>query len=504
MGLNSHILTLTEPTIKLEDLEAVDMGQKDGGDNFDEGQGGYVPLLKINGNVFQQDDVESMVLNLTGKYPTLSATLYDTQGFFTVAQFPRDGDIVSLRIKVDKNGTYKDIRMDFHILEFRGTPATTQEMGEGNNKYSLNAIAKLPGLYSEECKSYGKATSYDHLIEISKDLQLGFATNLESTSDEMTRLCAFQTKLSLLDEVVAHSYAGDESFQTYAIDPYYYVNFVDLQKVFDAPEEVEMDEMITTAIFKERSQDSDEGDGKNPAQLILTNHHDASGTRTHFDKYNLVNESTRIALENGYRRTMQYFDFNEEGGKLLEFDVESLVSSTIKDNEEPLKGSTASKNDEYNTHSKHKFIGIQHSADNVHQNWSYGFINNYQNLVELDKMKLVVELDAANPSIYRFMKIPVAIYNYSKNAMVATETEKKLKKENGFQTKEEEMASGRNTGESSVEEPQDAYMLDEFLSAYYVVMGITYNYREDKGMTQRLHLVRREWPVRQSVINKTT
>ena len=503
MALNSHILTITEPTIKLEDVEAPDMGQSEGGDNFDVYQGGYVPLMKINGYVFQQNEVESFNLKLVGKYPQLSASLIDSQGVFTVAQFPRDGDIVSLRIAVDKNGTYKDIRMDFHILEFRSRAASTSERSTGENTFSLTAIAKLPGLYTEECKSYGKATSYDHLIKIASDLQLGFATNTSGTNDEMARLCAYQTKLNLLDEVVSHSYIGDDSFQTYSIDPYYYVNFVDLQKVFDAPEDIEIDNLLTTTLFKERAEDAPESEGTETAELILTNHHNVEGTRTHFDKYSLLNNSTRIALENGYRRTMQYFDLNEEGGKMLEFNVESLVSSNIKDNEEPLKGSAGSKNDEYQTHSKHKYIGLQNSADNVHTNWSYGFINNYQNLVELEKMTLVVELDAPNPAIYRYMKIPVAIYNYSKTSEAATKAENELKKENGFENKAEQMESGRDQSVNADSEVyDDTFTLDEFLSAHYVVMGIEYSYRSDVGFRQKLHLARREWPVRQAVVNK--
>lgn len=500
MGLDAHILAITEPTIKLEDVKALDMGQSEGGDNFDSFQGGAVPLVKINGYVFQQDEVISLNLKLVGKYPELTASLKDSQGVFTVAQFPRDGDILSLRIKVDSNGTYKDIRMDFHILEFRA-PATTSDKAVGENTFNLRAIAKLPGLYSEECKSYGRATSYDHLIQISRDLQLGFATNISQTNDEMVRLCAYQSKLSLLDETVTHSYVSDDSFQTYCIDPYYYVNFVDLQKVFNATEEVELDEFISATRFDERKTDSDEGSGKNVAELLLTNNHNMGGSATHFDKYSLVNNSTRIALENGYKRTLQYFDLNEEGGKLLEFTTESLVSSTIKGNEEALKGASTSKNDEYQTHVKHKYIGLQHSSDNVHLNWSYGFINNHQNLVELEKMKLVIELDTTNPAIYRYMKIPVMIYNYARTADAATREENALKKENGFENQSEKQLADRNETTTEENTYDSAFTLDEFLSAYYVVMGIEYTFSQG-SMKQKLHLSRREWPVRQAVINK--
>lgn len=508
MGLNSHLLTITEPTIKLEEIKAPDLGQSDGGDYHSAGLGGMVPLIKINGYTFKEDDIDSFTLKLTGKYPEITGTIIDRRDVFTVAQYPRDGDVLSLRITMDYSETYKDIRMDFHILEFTGFPASTDEKQQGGATYKVRAIAKLPEFYTDVCKSYGQGNSYDHIIKIAEDLKLGVATNVDATDDMMNRICAFQTKFELLEQTVLHSYVSDDTFQTYAIDPYYYVNFVDVQKVFDAEEEVEMDELITADSFRERKGDPSEGAASEKAQLILTNHHNMEATNTYITKFNLVNNSTRVALENGYKRTLQYYDMNEEGGKLLEFDVESLVSSTIKDNEAPLKGNQTTKEDEYpkeggKGHVKHKFIGLQHSGDNVHLNWAYSAINNVQNMVELDKMKLIVDLKSTNPAIYRFMKIPVSIWNYSATSMEVSNVENEKAREGGFEVKEDQLNSAQEKGARDPEKHEETFKVDEFLTGFYVVMGLEYVYDAIEGFSQRLHLSRKEWPVRQETIEKT-
>jgi len=502
MGLNAHILTITEPTIVVDKIEAPDMGQREaGGSNFDSGAD-QVPYIKINGYVFQTDEIDRFNLKLTGKYPEISATLVDSRDIFTVAQFPRDGDVLSLRLKV-RGDKYKDIRMDFHIIEFRGIPTSNVDKAAGGARFNVRAFAKLPGFYTDECKSYGKASSYDHLIKIAEDLKLGFATNVDATDDQMTRLCAYQSKFELLEDTVLHSYISDDTFQTYSIDPYYYVNFVDVQKLFNAEEDIEMAELRTRGIFNERPGDSKAGDEGTEMKLLLTNNLNAGGTANFIESYNLINNSTAVALENGYKRNMQYYDMNSEMTKndenLSEFFVESLVSSTIKDNEEPLKGRRNSSTDEYATHAKHKYLGIQDSNPldgNVHLNWGYSAINNIQNLVELDKMKLVVTLTTINPAVYRYMKIPVTIFNYSQTSNALTKGVNKKATEDGFETKEDALSkdSSTKTVEEStvVSQPK----IDEFLTGYYVVMGVEYTYDITGSKKQILHLSRKEWPAR--------
>ena len=488
MALDSHILTILEPKVKLEEIKISNLGERVSGDAHSSFQGGTMPFIRVNGYTFQTSDILKFTLDTNGKYPEVRAIIRDSQNVFTVDRFPRDGDILNLRIELDKAGTYKDIRMDFIILEFKGLPTGTTEKIEGDTRFNVRAIAKIPGMYTDECKSYSSNTSLEHIKAIATDLQIGVATNVEASSDEMTRFCAYQTKLDFLDKTVLHSYISDDSFLTYSIDPYYYINFVNLQKIFNAPNDIEKHEMITTAMFDERGTDPKDGAGTGEIDLVLTNHINTSGQNSHISKFGLINNSTKVALENGYRRKMQYFNIDEES--LLEFDVESLVSDNLGDREEALKGRRNDDNDEYDTHIKQKYVGLQNS--NTHANYNYAAINNIQNMVELDKMYLEVELESINPAIYKYMKVPVYIYN---SGIANAETSRILKedaKEKGFDTKED--TNGSEVQTTNEEPPM--YTIDEFLTGHYIIIGIKYVYDYETGYKQILKLARREWPAR--------
>jgi len=494
MALDSHILTILEPSIKLDEMKAPNAGEGTTGDNFSGlGGGGEVPHVRINDYMFTLTDIQAFNLNLNGRYPELTMKITDEQDSFTVDRFPRDGDLLNLRIELDEAGTYKDIRMDFNILEFRGIPTSPNEKSKGKSMYSVRAIAKIPGMYTDECKSYGENTSLEHVKAIATDLKLGVATNIGGTDDAMRRFCAYQTKLETLANTVLHSYITDDAFQTYSIDPYYYINFVNLQMIFNAPDDVDIHEAIANSNLGDQGGEPKTGKGSKEVQLILTNNHLTAGFNTHIAKHALVNNSTKIALENGYKRKMQYFDVDDNEFDLVEFDVESLTSDNIKDIEEPLKGRRNSEVDEYNTHIKQKYVGIQN--DNTHLNYNFAAINNIQNMVELDKLYLEVELAQLNPAIYRYMKVPVAIYNYGQiNNAVAVDHNKKAR-EGDFKPQTDEITKdgGDNENDNNAD---TTFTLDEFLTAHYIVMGIQYKYSPLTGYTQVLKLARREWPAR--------
>lgn len=494
MALDSHIFTILEPSIKLDEMKVNNAGERESGDGVSSAGGGAdQPYIKVNDFVFERNDVLSFNLNLNGRYPELTMKIVDTQDYFSVDRFPRDGDLLNLRIELDSAGTYKDIRMDFNILEFRGSPVSSFEKLEQGAMYTVRAIAKIPGMYTDECKSYGENTSLEHIKAMATDLKLGVATNISGTDDLMRRFCAYQTKLETIADTVLHSYINDSAFQTYCIDPYYYINFVDLQKVFNSASDVDIHELITTFNFAERGNDPKTGDGEIEGQLMLTNHHLTRGYNTHIGKYNLVNNSTKIALENGYKRKMQYFDVDDNEFNLVEFDVESLTSDNLSDREEPLKGRRNSEVDEYKTHIKQKYVGIQ--SDNTHFNYKFAAINNIQNVVELDKLYLEVELEGLNPAIYKYMKVPVTIYNYSQQANKITEERNADAADKGFDNIVDNL-KGDPTKKEDKDVFDTAFTLDEFLTAHYVVMGIQYKYNPSTGYTQVLKLARREWPAR--------
>jgi len=79
------------------------------------------------------------------------------------------------------------IRGDYLIESVTGSPTNnTYTSNTQENIYTITGSLFIPGLYGDTIKSLPKLKSIDALKKIAQELKLGFATNEESTNDEMT------------------------------------------------------------------------------------------------------------------------------------------------------------------------------------------------------------------------------------------------------------------------------------------------------------------------------
>lgn len=493
-SINNHILTITEPTIKLDEVVFESFGEGEGDATKVNTSKGYILMVSINGYVFSDKDVLKMTLDCNGSLPTIDLTLADNQGLFTIDTFPRDGDVINFRMGTLDKTSYKDIRIDFDITS---ADQPRQNSNVKGGKYNFSGRIKVPGLYADECKSYGKGTSLDHLEAIANDLKLGVATNIDSADDACTLVLPYNSRFDTLEDLVKHSYIDEDSFQTYCIDQYYYVNYVNLNTLLESEEAIED---IIAAYEKELNDmpgnGSDDSANQTKKPLILTNHKRDAGTNLFIEAQSLANSAGSKTKKNGYKRTLQYFENDSDEG-LVSHEIEPLASKKMSDIEEPMKGRRDE--DRYKGETKTKYTGRKNAdpeTSHTHLNYEYSAISNAQNLDEVKKMSLEVSLASFNPAIHLYQKIPVAIYTNQQEKFGADKVIKTAKKEKGFDTTVEPDASTVNPGQ---------YVLDEFLSSYYVVGGIEYTFKAgDSSVKQKLKLLRREWPSRINNINPET
>lgn len=492
-AIENHILTITEPTIKLDQVKFASLGEGEGNEKANTSKG-YILMVSINGYTFSDWEILSMELDCTGTVPTIDLSIIDTEGVFGVDSFPRDGDVINFRMGTLDKDQYKDIRIDFDISNADAPPQRAEGRG---NKYHFSGRIKVPGLYSEDCKSYGVGTSLDHIESIANDLKLGVATNIDAADDSMNLVIPYNSMFDTLEDLVRHSYIDEDSFQTYCIDPYYYVNYVNLNKLMDSEEKIE--KMI--AAFEKDLADTPQApaEGVNKAQraLILTNHKRDQGSNLFIVKQSLKNKAGAAAKKNGYKRVLQYFENDSDEG-LVSHDIEPLASKNMKDIEEPMKGRRDE--DRYKNEIKYKYVGRKcgdPETSNTHLNYEYSAINNAQNMAEVTKMSLDIELATFNPALHRFHKIPVLIYTGERQRLDAENQVKEKKEKDGFDSKPTDQENGGlNPGEMVV---------DEFLSGYYVIGGFKYLYKAGAtSVKQEVNLLRREWPSRVNNINKET
>jgi hypothetical protein len=461
-------------------------------------EGAFTPLIFINSHKFSDDELTFMEFSLNGKVPTISANLKDEDNKFALSP-PIDGDVISLYLRPPDETNQKPIRIDFNITNIGASPKSQM--------YFISGVMKIPDLYMENCKSFPAGTSFDHLQKVCEETGLGFATNEDSTDDEMPRICAFDSYETFISDTVFTSYKDDDSFFDWYIDPYYYLCFVNINKQFsleDKVEEVNISPSVPISGMEgnEKSEDNTKG------SLILTNSTSMGEKNVFINAYSVENKSGDVWMTNGYKRHGQWLNIGESETEYQQAFADPLTTQGAENDYILLKG-RKSDGDFYKKMNKYKWLGKQASyteKGNVHDNYCFSKILNHQNLEEIEKTTLKVELSGMNFYIYKYMRIPVTLYesNNPKNQAQLKGRNEALGE--GNKNTDEQKSSplgkihagmGDNENEDGVPKQTDQVKI-EHLSGYYVVTGISYSYSPDDDPVQlkmNLKLSRREWPI---------
>jgi hypothetical protein len=458
--------------------------------------GAYIPVIQINSNRFEGGEILYMNFNLNTNIPTISIAVDDTDGKFDI-NFPLDGDVISLYLRPPDVDNQKPIRMDFDIMSIYSNSSS--------KTYSFEGVAKVPGIFAEQCKSFPEGLSFDHLQDVCEELQIGFASNETATDDSMIRICPFDTYERFIDDVVQTSYKDDDSFFDWYIDPYYYLCYVNLNKQFtleDKTEEIN----ISTAMPLSGMNNTKDALESIKGSLILTNQPEKSGQNIFIENYSLENLTGSIWRNNGYKRYASWFQIDEASSENQEAFVDPLTTPGAENDFILLKG----RKDEtfYETQVKYKWLGKQaplSEGGNVHDNYQFSKILNLQNVEELNKTVLKVDLAGMNFYIYKYMRIPVLIYSGgdSKKQLQLRDRDDALgeggenpdsQNSEGFNKANSSRLDNPSSSDNPVNDPRNQQK-NEFLSGYYVVGGIEYTYSNPGPVKQSLILIRREWPI---------
>tara|TARA_R110001592_G_scaffold136908_1_gene354433 strand:+ start:6803 stop:8287 length:1485 start_codon:yes stop_codon:yes gene_type:complete len=482
-----NILTILEPAIELDALEMVDI--ESGSDNSD-GQTSkekpslfsqVIPVIDINSYEVQGDRLNYFCLKNNGFYPTCKIVFDDVDGQFSARFYPRDGDIIKINIRSQGDETtFKPVRIDFTIVDIKPVGGGG---GESANRFMVLGRMFIPGLFTENVEYEEEVTSFDALLNIAERLKLGYASNVEETADVMTWTNPNDTTESWIQDIVANSYLNDETFFTSYIDPYYYLTLVDVNRLFSQEGAIEAGQ--------EFGQNAGDTMGAAGAQgqtdgvpIFLSNELEYMGKANYLSKFQMVNKSGEISKANGYKRYTQYWDLNakewvSEFVDPLTNDTPGMVPATKG---RLIDGETEGpRNDQV----KYKYLGTQ--GDNVHPEFQYSTVLNYQNITEINKIGMVVELDTLNPALVRYSRIFCKIMEHSRanaDSMVAP-NKSDGETENNPQTRD---GSDEN---SNVTSPTG--IVNEYLTGFYVISGVEWLFTKPGPVRMKLKLVRREF-----------
>lgn len=493
MSVDKTILAILKPVIKTKEITLIDQESEDSKEKLGDGGekpfiqelsktlGALFPLVQIRNIRIDYEHLSYFEIDLFEKIPRLTLSFTDPFGKFNI-ESPLDGDIVSVYLKAPHIESQRPIRIDFDILDIDSDPMT--------NTFGLRGIMKIPYLFKEVCLGLEENTSFEHLLDIAEKLELGFASNETSTSDKMSRIIPFTTYEEFIKETVTNAYLDDKSFFDWFIDPFYYLCLVNVNKQITT--ELQSDEVMisSSANFGADPTNSEVKDSfKGPH--ILTNDPKMALFNVFISFWSLKSSFASKWIKNGYNRIIQFLDVDETNKKseyLNKISVESLTSEGAEKNYILLKGKKG--DDFYKGQTKYKWLGKQVAnsvGGSVHDNYLYANVLNYQNVQDLTKMNLSIVLNGLNLNIYKYMSIPVHIYEQGNEKI------NKLKRRNSDLGEDDNIKTSENEEDLGIN--SDDRILNKFISGNYIVTGLSYVYHKSQNIKTKLQLSRREWSI---------
>ena len=482
-----NILPVIEPAIELDPMEILDV--ESGSENSDDSTlkekpskfSQLVPDIRVNGYDVQMDRLNLFSLKNDSFYPTIKIQFADVDGFFTSRFYPKDGDLiqVNLRSQGDET-TFKPIRIDFTIVDCKPVGGGG---GASASEYLILGRMYVPNLFTENVEYEEEVTSWDALLNIAERLQLGYASNVEETADAMTWTNPNDTAETWIQDIVANSYLSDETFFTSYIDPYYYLSLVDDNRLFSQEGAIEASQTFSQNAGDTMGAEGSEGQ-EDEFPNYLSNMIQMQGGARYVSKHELVNKSGEVSKANGYKRYTQYWDL-EAKEWVSEFvdpitnDTPGMIPAT--------KGRIVNGEVEgpRNDQVKYKYLGTQ--GDNVHPEFQYATVQNYQNNIEITKMGMIIELDTVNPALVRYSRIYVQILEFAspvKNALLAPSND----------DIEGDEAPQTRTGDADENDPSSENgIVNEYLTGFYVIAGVEWLLTKPGPVRMKLKLQRREF-----------
>ena len=134
---------------------------------------GNLPLFNYNGSIITHKDIQTLRLYHDGMIPKVKILFTDTNEVISKNP-PQDDTTFEIFIK-----SWSDNLKSPHLV-FKVEDHKKLE----NKQYTITGTIDLSELYRMKFKVY-KGTSFNVIIEICKDLKIGFNSNIENTADEM-------------------------------------------------------------------------------------------------------------------------------------------------------------------------------------------------------------------------------------------------------------------------------------------------------------------------------
>lgn len=382
-----------------------------------------LPLIKINNNfTVNPSNIKKFSINFTGWMPEVSMKICDPNSELKSKYYPTDGSVINVYIAtLGDEKKYRPLRLDFLIVSVSesGSLAGTV-MSPDMSEFTIRGKLNVPRLYYN-ANMFESGTSYDSLKNITEDIGLGFASNIDNTNDSQLWVNGYTRIADFLENISRHGYLDDESFFVSFIDAYYNLNYVEVSRLFSQFQENEKCTVYNTAFRnEENSEASAEEETQKPEEqdfnvwsgrshewwYELNNSKQLSAWSLYYDKYNEVNNGN-TTLDDGYVKYVQSWNHKTRQYISLPVTVDNMETEGML----PLnKGKLErGKPSELSANLKtYEYLG----ECNEHQDseYAYAFSHNEMNINDMKKFGMTVDLPCINPAVTRYSRIKLIVF----------------------------------------------------------------------------------------------
>lgn len=461
-GERINCVQLVEPALGVSRLGLYNKDSMDKNNHHDK-YAYRVPIVFIDSYRIKATDLTMFKLDYTGFIPSIVVEFIDTANDMLSTNVVKDGSII--KIYIGGNGDelyYKPIRQDFVITSVKKSTGGSQNEGDCF-VYRMYGRLNVPYGYRKESWCGGESTAMQTLFNLSVYTGLGFATNFTKTNtlDVMNwRNNEVGTYFEFMEDVARHACYSPNTFFTSFIDQYYVLNFVECHSLLShGGKKTDMPAMMYKSFppsslpeyhGEEKTTKNqlplgkNEDDMKNGYQKLtyyyLSNNEFFSGWTNFIEEYIEINNG-QSSISDGYKTHVNYSDSNTDGWgfSVCEFNIrpidnmrrdpltqkiESIPDEVTQKSYIPLnlmqmnkkdyqKGDKDSVDDMTSVESFNEFGEVD--TTNMFKQYFFAEVQNDYQLRCMKKCGLKVVLQNYNPSITKFSRIWVDIYD--KNIM---------------------------------------------------------------------------------------
>lgn len=390
-GALEFITNFERPNLKIEPInfkydDGNESKQKEVGSSL-----GFYPFVWYNGFQIEPQFMERFELDCSGAIPRCRILFKDQYDFLEDIAFPLDDTIFKVFIN-SRSSLLRNIFCDFKLLEFK-------VMGQF---MFMEGILNVESMWEKKNRNYGNNTTWKAVREFCKENGLGYNSNISNTNDAGPKSVSNVTGIEALQKLAEIGYKDDDSFMWLYMDLYYNINYIDLETALkqDISNQKGLYNIGANAATNGEIVENSDLDIQD---LYLTNDKAVKDMNIHFSEYTIINRSTKVSLDSGYKNNARYYD--SSANQILDFKIDTLTDS--EQEKIQLKGKPGDNNTKENT-TQSTYTGKQDN-DNSHPNQNYAKVQNTQNISALQKIGMKIKMPTPNFNIYKFMKIKVYI-----------------------------------------------------------------------------------------------